>query len=300
MSAHAGHIARAAWQKWLTGLIRVGNRVVDILRRLPQVDSTGIVAASVWLELGPATSSLDYLLTYNPETGFNESLKERRGTLFAWARENPRLRTALLGFDTVYRKRIQLTLDAHFGLEPLPEPKVVEVTNDDGSLEFSLDYGDFKPLNLDWKAPSVPRLEPTDIDAFDKAVNELQQAARGQLDSGKSTQQRTAVTDGHTLEAAGKKKRKRYPPGLANSAVIAYLHNSPDSIPTAEDIANSVGIDNPGVIRNTNAWKAYQAQKAPKGCGQSEENIGDTDETLEELVGKQNCGTSRKSIRSHR
>lgn len=100
--------------------------------------------------------------------------------------------------------------------------------------------------------------------------------------------------------AEKKKRRKKIPSGLADAAVWRYMAENPDSNPTAQQIADSVGIQNAGVIRNCKAWKSLQAGKRKKDHTQDVESVGETDEVLEELSGKQNLGRTTKNIRSRR
>lgn len=86
-------------------------------------------------------------------------------------------------------------------------------------------------------------------------------------------------------------------PNLAQAAVIAHFLAHPDSEPTAEEIGNSVGLDAP-TIRNAPAWKLHRRgkKKSADDIGDASE-IGDVDEELEEMTGKQERGRDRRNLR---
>lgn len=82
---------------------------------------------------------------------------------------------------------------------------------------------------------------------------------------------------------------------LADAAVIAFLAKHPTARPTSKEIGDSVSID-ARIIRKTNSWKAYQSQLANQGYT-NVELIGEADEALEDLVGRQEIGRSGRAQR---
>ena len=86
-------------------------------------------------------------------------------------------------------------------------------------------------------------------------------------------------------------------PAYAQAAVICYFMAYPNSDPTAEQIAVRVDIDAP-TVRNTPAWKDHvkRRARAAKTIGDAAD-IGDFDESLEELAGPQERGSDRRKLR---
>ena len=100
-----------------------------------------------------------------------------------------------------------------------------------------------------------------------------------------------------TKPKAGKSAISR--PALAQAAVIAHFSAHPESDPTAEEIGEPVGLD-AATIRNAPAWKLHQRgkKKSADDIGDGAD-IGDIDENLEQIVGKQKRHDGdRRSLRS--
>jgi len=87
---------------------------------------------------------------------------------------------------------------------------------------------------------------------------------------------------------------------LAEAAVLAWFTEKPDSDPTAQEVGETVGILDSRIIRKTKNWKRIQAGKMRKATSIGDGDLADTDEALEDLVGKQEKGRNRGTMKKSR